>query len=207
MFRLRAFTIAILVTLISVTGLTVSAAETNYGSRVPSSDEIINALLPQPPAREATTRGIKFKAKSEKPEKMEQQNSKAPSRNRQVPVRVTKTAVSLQIQFEFDSDQLTEQALQQLHPLGIALQSEQLSGISFGVEGHTDAIGTESYNQSLSERRASSIKRYLVVNYQIAMARLQTIGLGESELLLPNRPSDPANRRVRIVTLNQIASR
>jgi len=190
------------------TGVTVSAADTNYGTRVPSSEEIINALLPQPRVVEATTRAIKFKVKEEKPALTENRGSKSQQlHNKRVAEQTTQVAVSLQVQFEFDSDQLTEQALKQMHPLGLALQSEQLAGITFSVEGHTDAIGTESYNQSLSERRANSIKRHLVSNYEIDIASLRTIGLGESMLLLPDNPSDAANRRVRIVSLDEIAFR
>ncbi|MGC8030408.1 OmpA family protein, partial [Salmonella enterica] len=46
--------------------------------------------------------------------------------------------------------------------LGRALTSPELKGSTFVVAGHTDAAGGDSYNQDLSERRADSIKRYLV---------------------------------------------
>ena len=49
--------------------------------------------------------------------------------------------------------------------LGKALSNSSLKGSTFVVAGHTDAIGGESYNQDLSERRADTIKKYLTEKY------------------------------------------
>ncbi|HUW49673.1 MAG TPA: OmpA family protein [Sulfuricella sp.] len=54
------------------------------------------------------------------------------------------------------------------------------------VTGHTDRIGTEKYNQKLSERRAAAVKAYLV-SQGIAADRVKTVGKGESE---PNPDAD-----------------
>lgn len=67
------------------------------------------------------------------------------------------------------------------------------------IEGHTDAIGTDAYNQALSERRARSVRDYLVEN-GIPAGRLEMVGHGESRPVAPN--DDPEgramNRRVEL---------
>ena len=53
------------------------------------------------------------------------------------------------------------------------------------IEGHTDSIGSDSYNQRLSERRAQAVKAYLV-SRGVAASRLTTEGKGESEPIADN---------------------
>ena len=75
------------------------------------------------------------------------------------------------------------------------------------VAGHTDAIGTEVYNQGLSERRADTIKRYLTEKYGIAGTDLVTVGYGKDKPKDPAAPMDPVNRRVQVVNMVTTASR
>ena len=53
------------------------------------------------------------------------------------------------------------------------------------IEGHTDSIGSDAYNQRLSERRAQAVKAYLV-SKGVAASRLTTEGKGESEPIADN---------------------
>ncbi len=70
------------------------------------------------------------------------------------------------------------------------------------VAGYTDAVGGESYNQDLSERRAGTlIKRYLVDKYGIAGSDLVTVGYGKTKLKDPSQPMAEANRRVQVVNM------
>lgn len=57
------------------------------------------------------------------------------------------------------------------------------------IEGHTDSIGTEAYNQKLSEKRAESVKKYLV-SKGVPAAQLKTVGFGESRPIAPNKKPD-----------------
>jgi outer membrane protein OmpA-like peptidoglycan-associated protein len=63
------------------------------------------------------------------------------------------------------------------------------------VEGHTDSKGSEAYNQTLSEKRAMSVKNALVQR-GVDPARIQTAGYGKSQ---PISSDDAMNRRVSIV--------
>jgi outer membrane protein OmpA-like peptidoglycan-associated protein len=64
------------------------------------------------------------------------------------------------------------------------------------IEGHTDAVGTEPYNEELSQRRAQSVRRYLVATHGIEPTRLQAVGLGEHDPLPGRNPLAGENRRV-----------
>lgn len=109
--------------------------------------------------------------------------------------------VDMRVNFAFDSAELLPEAREALDQLGKAMTTEELNAYRFRLEGHTDAVGTDDYNQGLSERRAASVKRYLVETLGIASERLETVGYGESKLLDPDHPYNGINRRVRVVKL------
>ena len=114
--------------------------------------------------------------------------------------RNLKPMLDLTIQFDFDSATLREESKKDLKTLASALTDETLLRFRFQVEGHTDAQGTASYNQTLSSRRADSVVAYLA-NKGVSRERLDALGKGYTELLDPNDPKAPKNRRVRILTL------
>ncbi|HZP42261.1 MAG TPA: OmpA family protein [Candidatus Binatia bacterium] len=68
------------------------------------------------------------------------------------------------------------------------------------VEGHTDAIGSDAYNQRLSERRANAVKRYLVAQ-GIDASRIDTRGFGKSKPVADNGTAAgrAKNRRAEII--------
>src|SRR3954447_19422350 len=66
------------------------------------------------------------------------------------------------VTFDFNSAALTTQGEQQLDILASAVKEIGLAQQTLTIEGHTDASGSETYNQELSERRAASAKNYLV---------------------------------------------
>jgi outer membrane protein OmpA-like peptidoglycan-associated protein len=107
----------------------------------------------------------------------------------------------MRIQFEFGSAELTPSARQVLDELGAALQSEELSSFQFSLVGHTDAVGSDEANLSLSERRAQSVKDYLITEFQIDPARLEASGVGEGDLADPSNPNSGINRRVVITNI------
>ena len=113
----------------------------------------------------------------------------------------TDASVNLYINFEFNSAKLKQDALITLDRLAAALKDDKLAHLDFLIGGHTDAVGTDQYNDKLSEKRAASVKQYLVAHSGIEAHRLLDKGFGESRLLDPKHPLDGVNRRVQIVTL------
>jgi outer membrane protein OmpA-like peptidoglycan-associated protein len=71
----------------------------------------------------------------------------------------------------------------------------------FMLGGHTDAKGTDGYNQSLSERRAETVKKFLMENYKISAENLVSAGYGEADLKNKADPNAAENRRVQIVNM------
>jgi outer membrane protein OmpA-like peptidoglycan-associated protein len=68
----------------------------------------------------------------------------------------------------------------------------------FLIEGHTDAVGSDAYNQKLSKARAEAIKKALTIYYVIPAKNLKTVGLGERYLKIPTAEAEAENRRVSI---------
>jgi outer membrane protein OmpA-like peptidoglycan-associated protein len=68
----------------------------------------------------------------------------------------------------------------------------------FLIEGHTDAVGSDSYNDKLSKARAEAVKKTLTTYYIIPAKNLQTVGLGERYLKIPTADAEQENRRVSI---------
>ncbi|MGE0797047.1 MAG: OmpA family protein [Lautropia sp.] len=116
------------------------------------------------------------------------------SRERPAAERVP-TSLSLPVQFAFDSAELLPDALVQLDAVaeGIKMTAPDRAVL---IEGHTDSTGPDAYNQSLSERRADAVKRYLIGTHGIAPQRLNVVGLGESSPVDSANPSAAVNRRV-----------
>jgi outer membrane protein OmpA-like peptidoglycan-associated protein len=101
-----------------------------------------------------------------------------------------------QITFEFGSAKIASMALPLLQEIGTALRSNELDGLRFMIEGHTDAVGDLKYNMRLSSRRADAVKRHLVSRFGLSPKRLLTTGKGPTDLHEPNDPASAANRRV-----------
>jgi OmpA-OmpF porin, OOP family len=105
------------------------------------------------------------------------------------------SALSLPVQFAFDSADILATAKPQLDAIaaGIRMLPPAQAVV---IEGHTDASGSQQYNEQLSQRRAVSVQRYLVAHHGIDPARLRAVGLGEFSTLQGLDPYAPQNRRV-----------
>lgn len=105
------------------------------------------------------------------------------------------SALSLPVQFAFDSADILPAARPQLDAIaaGIRLLPPTQTVV---IEGHTDAVGAERYNDELSQRRAIAVRRYLVASHGIEGSRLRAVGLGEHAALPGKTPTAPENRRV-----------
>ena len=108
--------------------------------------------------------------------------------------------------FDFDKATIRTEAEPVLGGLAKRIRAE-FPGALVRVEGHTDAKGSDSYNQTLSQKRAESVKRWFSENGGLKSARITTQGFGESRPVAPNEKPDGSdnpegrqeNRRVEIV--------
>jgi len=100
--------------------------------------------------------------------------------------------------FDFDKATLRPTAVAKLDR-SIQIMNEHPT-IRVSIEGHTDSVGSDSYNQGLSERRAQAVLDYLVGN-GIAASRLSATGYGESRPITDNNSEESRarNRRVELI--------
>jgi len=77
-------------------------------------------------------------------------------------------------------------------------------GANVSIEGHTDSIASEQYNQKLSERRAEAVKNYLVKAGACEEAKITSVGYGESRPVADNKTAEgrAKNRRVEVLILS-----
>ena len=110
--------------------------------------------------------------------------------------------VRLPIFFEFNSTALRPEAHDLLDKVGAALASDDLGSFRFSVEGHTDSLGSESFNEQLSHDRAGAVKSYLLAQ-GVPSERLKTVGHGEADPVAPNETDSgrQRNRRVELINL------
>ncbi len=100
------------------------------------------------------------------------------------------------VRFHFDSADLTDAYKQELTELAPMLRD---ADATIMVTGHTDSIGSEAYNQGLSERRATAVHDYLV-SQGVADEKISPAGQGESNPVADNSTEEgrSQNRRVEI---------
>ncbi len=141
---------------------------------------------------------------------IDEQNPKFRSRNIGPNVRVEdsgckhKVSIGADALFDFDKFDLTSEAQQILGKVMPVLESYGKHPIS--IEGHTDSVGTDEYNQTLSENRAETVKNWLVEHRYIA-PQIDAVGFGENQPVAPNNYNDGTdypqgrakNRRVEII--------
>lgn len=101
------------------------------------------------------------------------------------------------ISFEFGSDALTEDAKATLNNLADAMNLSDIADSKFAIEGHTDAVGSDAANLSLSQRRAESAIGYLSLQ-GVDESRLSAIGMGETKLIEQTEAPSVLNRRVEV---------
>jgi outer membrane protein OmpA-like peptidoglycan-associated protein len=122
----------------------------------------------------------------------------APPAAQQAPAPSPAPARTYLVFFDFDKSEITPEAARILKE---AADNAKRSGVSrIVVTGHTDTVGTPQYNQRLSERRAAAVKDFLV-REGLTQAQIDTVGKGESQLLVPTGDGvrEARNRRAEIV--------
>jgi outer membrane protein OmpA-like peptidoglycan-associated protein len=195
--------IASLVGSIFVAGL-LSAAP-SYAAEQRSADDIISALKSPRVSRGLTTSPADASRAAEERQFLSVVRNRptrslsTEERDKIASIANSKPKIDLEITFEYNSAVIGSKAMPQVTELGKALTSEDLKGHTFILAGFTDAKGSETYNQSLSERRADAVKQLLSEKYGIEAGNLVTVGYGPKQLKDPTNPFAAENRRVQVV--------
>ena len=107
------------------------------------------------------------------------------------------------VKFGFDVAELSPEAKAALDEFANGLVSAG-KGVYIEIQGHTDAIGGESYNEHLGLERAEAVRRYLSQQHKFPLHRINVISYGESAPVADNdsREGRAQNRRVALVVLS-----
>ena len=200
LFGLKAMTIA--------AALSMTAGLALAGDNNVTAGQILDALKPKPP-----TRGLSTGPQEDPAAQAKEAGFLNTVRNRQTrslslgereqiaELASAKPKIDLELQFDYNSADIAKTSIPSVQALGKALSDPTLKGSTFVVAGHTDAIGSDPFNQDLSERRADTIKRYLVEKFGITGSDLVTVGYGKTKLKDTVNGADPINRRVQVVNM------
>jgi len=109
---------------------------------------------------------------------------------------------AFEVNFAFGESTLQPRATRTLDAVGAVLGRYPELRVEIG--GHTDAIGTDAFNQQLSEARAEAVRAYLIDRFEVAPNRLVARGYGEAQPIASNerRSGRALNRRVEFTVLN-----
>lgn len=115
------------------------------------------------------------------------------------PIAYEKHIISAVTLFDFDKYNLKAQGKAVLYELGTSIVEQGSSVADIDVIGYTDSVGSDAYNQSLSERRAQTVKGYLMA-MGIKADIIDAMGKGESDPVASNNTDEgrAENRRVEI---------
>lgn len=103
--------------------------------------------------------------------------------------------------FDSGSDKIRPESTPTLKEIGKMMADHP--ELKLMIEGHTDNVGDDAANQTLSEKRAASVRTYLVDNFSVDAARLESKGFGESKPVSGNDTAEGRqnNRRVELVKI------
>jgi outer membrane protein OmpA-like peptidoglycan-associated protein len=181
------------------------ATGTSFAAEQRSADDIINALKSPRVTRGLTTSPASEESAADETKFLGGLRNRVTrslsteERDKIAAIASSKPKIDLEINFKFNSAVIESNAIPQITELGKALTSPELKGHTFIVAGYTDAKGTETYNQVLSERRADAVKQFLFKKFRIQSGNLVTVGYGQTHLKDPANPLADENRRVQVI--------
>lgn len=204
----------VLVVSLLVGGFCLSATSMPAAAQSVTSTQILNALAPPaPPITRSLSVSPSSQAAISAPDQafIESLRHRAHSlsideSNHVADLAKDKAKIDLEIYFDYNSAVITPKAEPQLKELGTALGSDVLKNAVVVISGHTDAKGSDQYNQLLSQRRAEAVKGYLVQKLQVSADNLTTAGYGKRDLKNKAEPFAAENWRVEIVNMSAKAT-
>ena len=111
---------------------------------------------------------------------------------------------NVDITFDDDTPIVQPESYQSVGRIADAMVYSSLLPYTFLIVGHIEASGRRENNAILSQRRADAIREILVNTFKISAKRIQSVGLGEEQLLDAARPNAPVNNQIQIMTLSKI---
>ncbi len=108
------------------------------------------------------------------------------------------------IQFDEDAAVIRPESYRMLGRIADTLYHPSLLGYKFLIVGHIPSTGRRDHNLTLSQRRADVVREVLVNTFKLSSKRLQSIGLGEEQLLDRARPTAPVNAQFHLVTVGKM---
>jgi outer membrane protein OmpA-like peptidoglycan-associated protein len=114
-------------------------------------------------------------------------------------VRAAMPAIEVDnVHFGFNESFVREEEVEKLDRIAEVFEKILTAhpGEVFMIEGHTDAVGSDTYNQKLSRARAEAVKKALTTYYVIPARNLKAVGYGERYLKIPTSDAEEENRRV-----------
>jgi outer membrane protein OmpA-like peptidoglycan-associated protein len=183
--------------------LALAAASPAIAQSAPSRDDIVAKLdkyqsdmeLDVPALRQQVSERSKSRGKNEPPP--QKRTLIAPDLNK-LP------AFNADITFDVDTPIVQPESYQTIGRIADALVYSSLLPYTILIVGHIEANGKREANAILSQRRADAIREILVNTFKISAKRIQSVGLGEEQLLDSARPTAPVNNQIQIMTLAKI---
>jgi OmpA-OmpF porin, OOP family len=169
------------------------------GETAPTRDAIINQLarLDTAPELDITALRQKTLERSRIRSRNEPEASKRPPI---APEFLALPAVNLDIQFDTDTPIVRPPSYETVGRVADALVNAKLLPYSFLIVSHIESNGKRESNVILSQRRADAIRDILINTFKISPKRIQTVGLGEEQLLDPAHPTASANQQTQVMT-------
>ena len=183
--------------------LLLLAAAPVSAQNAPTRDDIVAKLdkyqadqeLDVAALRQQVTERSKMRGKSEPP----------PQKRPPIVPEITKLPTfNVDIVFDVDTPIVQPESYQTVGRIADAMVYSSLLPYTFLIVGHIEANGKREANAILSQRRADAIREIMVNTFKISAKRIQSVGLGEEQLLDSARPTAPVNNQIQIMTLSKI---
>jgi len=183
--------------------LALLAAASASAQNVPTRDDIVAKLdkyqadqeLDVPALRQQVTERSKSRGKNEPP----------PQKRPPIAPDLSKLPTfNVDITFDVDTPIVQPESYQTVGRIADALMHSSLLPYNILIVGHIEANGKREANAILSQRRADAIREILVNTFKISAKRIQSVGLGEEQLLDFARPTASVNNQIQIMTLSKI---
>ncbi len=183
-------------------------------AQVPTEGQILDALTPKPATRSLSTAPAAQPRPGNADEAAFLDSLKSATtrslstgeRERLSTIAEGKPSIDLDIPFGLNSATISAKARPIVNALGAALSRPALKEGTFMIAGYTDARGSDELNQRLSERRAASVRHYLIQKFKIPPQSLITVGYGKTHLKFKDKPNANENRRVQATNLSEVKS-